>query len=380
MAWDEPAQRGPGLLSFNYIYHGSQELFLTPSDNHGAGYELLLIFIEKGLRLKDPKAIYEMRHIVTNVFFLFSAFFAYILILRLFKDKWLALLGFLMIVLNPRLYGHSFFNSKDMPFLCMVIVMLALCQMAFERQKKWLFLLLGIAAGYATSIRIMGVMHFLILLGFLVIDMLADMKKKEKPAKQLIHIGLFMLGFCSLLYMSWPYIWRSPIKKFGESFTKMASFDWHVSVLFQGKAINSTQIPWNYFPVWFTISNPLLWLIAGFAGVVLIAYFFIKKPLTYFQNTQERNYVLYLATFLAPIFAVIILHSVIYDDWRHLYFVYPPFVFMAIYAIHMLWKGKAKIVLQVACGLQLASLIFFMVRNHPFPQVYFNPLVSHEEE
>ena len=380
MAWDEPAQRGPGLLSFNYIYHGSQELFLTPSDNHGAGYELLLIFIEKGLRLKDPKAIYEMRHIVTNVFFLFSAFFAYILILRLFKDKWLALLGFLMIVLNPRLYGHSFFNSKDMPFLCMVIVMLALCQMAFERQKKWLFLLLGIAAGYATSIRIMGVMHFLIILGFLVIDMLADMKKKEKPAKQLIHIGLFMLGFCSLLYMSWPYIWRSPIKKFGESFTKMASFDWHVSVLFQGKAINSTQIPWNYFPVWFTISNPLLWLIAGFAGVVLIAYFFIKKPLTYFQNTQERNYVLYLATFLAPIFAVIILHSVIYDDWRHLYFVYPPFVFMAIYAIHMLWKGKAKIVLQVACGLQLASLIFFMVRNHPFPQVYFNPLVSHEEE
>ncbi len=380
MAWDEPAQRGPGLLSFNYIYHGSQELFLTPSDNHGAGYELLLIFIEKGLRLKDPKAIYEMRHIVTNVFFLISCLFAYVLILRLFKDKWLATLAFLMLALNPRLYGHSFFNSKDMPFLFMVIIMLTLCQMAFEQQKKWLFLLLGIAAGYATSIRIMGVMHFLFIMGFLVIDMLADMKKKEKPTRQLIHMGLFMLGFVSLLYMSWPYIWKSPIKKFGESFTKMASFDWHVSVLFQGQTIKSTEIPWNYFPVWFIISNPLLWLAAGFAGAALIAYAFIKKPLAYFQNTPQRNFALYLASFLAPIFAVIILHSVIYDDWRHLYFVYPPFVFMAIYAIHKLWNGKIKMVLQIACGLQLAGLVFFMVRNHPFPQVYFNPLVSHDEE
>ena len=380
MGWDEPAQRGPGLLSFNYIYHGSKELFLTPSDNHGAGYELLLIFIEKGLRMKDPKAIYEMRHIVTNVFFLIACMFAYVLVLRLFKDKWLATLAFLMFLLNPRLYGHSFFNSKDMPFLYMVIIMFTVAQMAFEQQKKWLFLLLGIAAGYATSIRIMGIMHFLMIMGFLVIDMLADMKKKEKPTKQLIHMGLFSLGFCVLLYMSWPYIWRSPIKTFGESFSKMASFDWHVSVLFQGRMIKSTEIPWDYFPVWFLISNPLLWLVAGFTGIALIIYSFIQKPAVYFQNTQERNYAFYLATFFAPIFAVIILHSVIYDDWRHLYFVYPSFVFMGIYAINKFWKGKVKTGLQVVCGLQLATLAFFMVRNHPFPQVYFNPLVSHEEE
>ena len=61
MGWDEPAQRGPGLLSFNYIYHGSKELFLTPSDNHGAGYELLLIFIEKGLFCKQKSKYYLIR-------------------------------------------------------------------------------------------------------------------------------------------------------------------------------------------------------------------------------------------------------------------------------------------------------------------------------
>ncbi len=380
MGWDEPAQRGPGLLSFNYIYHGSQELFLTPSDNHGAGYELLLIFIEKGMRLKDPKVIYEMRHIVSNVFFLVSVFFGYILILRLFKDKWLALLAFLMIALNPRLYGHSFVNSKDMPFLCMIIVTLALCQMAFEKKNKWLFLALGVACGYATSIRIMGVMFAVFIIGFLVIDMLADMKKKEKPAKQLVNMGLFSVAFMFLLYIAWPYIWKAPIQKFGESFTKMSHFDWHGSVLFDGKIIKATEIPVEYFPTWFLISNPPLWLLLGFAGLVFIVVQFFRKPLPYFQNTPERNYILFVASFIAPIVAVIGLHSVIYDDWRHLYFVYPSFVFMAIVVIHRFWKDKLRMVLQAVCGVQLAAIVFFMARSHPFPHVYFNSFVSHEEE
>ena len=74
MGWDEPTQRNPGIVSFNYIYHGSQQLFQNISDNHGAGYELLLVFIEKGLRLKTYPAIFEMRHIVTHVFFLISLY------------------------------------------------------------------------------------------------------------------------------------------------------------------------------------------------------------------------------------------------------------------------------------------------------------------
>jgi len=285
MGWDEPTQRNPGIVSFNYIYHGSQQLFQSISDNHGAGYELLLVFIEKGLRLKTYPAIFEMRHIVTHVFFLISILFAYVLILRLFKDKWLASLGFLMLVLTPRLYGHSFINSKDMPFLSMVIITLTLCQMAFEQDKKWLFLLLGIAAGYATSIRIMGIMYAAFIIGFLVIDMIAGMKKKEQAAKYLINIGLFSVGFCVLLYISWPYLWRSPIKTFGESFSKMSHFNWNGSVFFQGQIIPADKIPAMYFPTWFMISNPPLWLLIGFLGIGWLLFDFFRKPLPFFQNT-----------------------------------------------------------------------------------------------
>ena len=44
MGWDEPLQRDPAVLSWNYVVHGDQTLFKTETDNHGAGFELVLLF------------------------------------------------------------------------------------------------------------------------------------------------------------------------------------------------------------------------------------------------------------------------------------------------------------------------------------------------
>ena len=384
MAWDEPAQRAPAILSLKYILHGNQELFTKASDNHGAGFELLLVFFEKILRLNDYKAIYEMRHLVTHIFFLISAFCGYILILKLFKNKYLAILGFIMLAFSPRIYEHSFFNSKDLPFVAMIIITLMLCQMAFEKNKAALFLALGLACGYATSIRIMGSMVFCFIIAFLLIDLFTQMKKKEQVSKAIINILLFTAGFCFLLYISWPYIWKSPVHTFIESFGKMSHFGWKGALLFDGTMESSDKpLPWTYFPTWFLISNPPVWLLAGFAGFAWLLYDFSKRPHVFFQNTRERNFLLYIGCFIVPIFAVIILHSVIYDDWRHLYFVYPAFVLMGIYAIDKLLQFKRKPVMQgiyAVCILQASAIGLFMVKNHPFSQVYFNSLVSHDDE
>lgn len=381
MCWDEPAQRGPGVLSYDYIFHGSKELFRKASDNHGAGFELLLVFFEKWMKLTDPKAIYEMRHIVTHLLFLVSALSGYVLIQRLFRNNILSILTFLMLVLAPRIYAHSFFNSKDLPFLSMVIITLALCQIAFEKNKPVWFLLLGLACGYATSIRIMGIMIAGFVLFFLLIDLINNAKKKEKINAQLLGMVLFSIGFCFLLYISWPYLWKGPVKTFAESFGRMSHYDWMGGVLLQGQTLLSDKpLPWTYFPIWFFISNPPLWLLLGFGGVVMAVIAMVKNPLQFLQNTKERNLLLYLMCFAVPIFAVIVLKSVIYDDWRHLYFVYPAFVFLGIYGISKFIDGKYKLFIQIACGIQVALVAFFMVSNHPFSQVYINSFVSHEEE
>ncbi|MFI5196943.1 MAG: phospholipid carrier-dependent glycosyltransferase, partial [Chitinophagales bacterium] len=259
ICWDEPFQRGPGLLSYDFIFNGNEDLFNKSTDNHGAGFELLLVMIEKWLNLTDTKAIYEMRHLVTHVVFLAGAFAGYVLAYRLFKNKFIASLGFIMLVFAPRLYAHSFFNSKDIPFLSMFLVTLAICQAAFEQNKKWLFAILGLACGYATSIRIMGIMLACFIGLFLVIDLItAYTKKEEKPNKTILNLLFFTVGFCFTVYIAWPYLWKDPVHNFVDSFTKLSHFNlWTGIMLLGGKYISSMNLPWTYFPTWFLISNPI---------------------------------------------------------------------------------------------------------------------------
>ena len=380
MGWDEPLQRDPAVLSWNYVVHGDQTLFKTETDNHGAGFELVLLFVEKNMHLTDTRDIYLMRHIFTHIFFLLSAFAGYVLVYRLFRDKWIASMGFIMFVFAPRIYAHSYFNSKDLPFLCMVLVTLAFSQLAFDKKKAWLFALAGIACGYGTGIRIMGIMYALLIGLLLLIDLILNFKKKEKPTKTLINMGAFTVGFCLMLYLAWPYLWKEPIAKFVESFGALAHFKFNASVLIQGQMIEAPKLPWTYLAIWFCITTPIFWLFSGFIGMCWILYGFAKKPAAYLENSNERNFLFYVLCFAGPVLAVWIMHSVVYDDWRHLYFVYPPFVLLALFFINKVYSSKLKKIALAAFGLQLADVGVFFVQYHPHQQVYFNELVSHEDE
>jgi len=379
ISWDEPAQRGPGVLSFDYIFHGSQELFNKKNDNHGAGFELVLVMLEKMFRLTDTRDIYLMRHIVSHVFFLCSIFAGYVLIYRLYKSQFLASVGFFMLAFMPRIYAHSFYNTKDIPFLCMFLFVFLVCHIAFDKNKTWLFFVLGLLCGYATSIRIMGVMLGVIILFFMIID---TINNKDKVKKSLVQMLVFIAGFILLLYLPWPFLWRSPIHNFVDSFQKLSHYSaWKGGLLFDGKILYSDKpLPLIYFPTWFMITIPELWLLAGFGGIVFLAIDFFKKPATFLQNNPERNNLLYLYCFFVPAFAVLFLHSVIYDDWRHLYFIYPSFVMIGLYVINKFMQGKYKKIVQGACILQMVIISFSMFQYFPFSEVYFNNLVSHEEE
>src|SRR5882757_3909121 len=97
-------------------------------------------------------------------------------------------------------------------------------------------------------------------------------------------------------------------------------------------------------------------------------------------DQQSHTMAYYLLCFTGPIAAVLILHSIIYDDWRHLYFVYPSFVMLALYFVNKLYDTKLRMVVLGAFGLQVLLLAFFMIKEHPFQQVYFNEFVSHDKE
>ena len=102
--------------------------------------------------------------------------------------------------------------------------------------------------------------------------------------------------------------------------------------------------------------------------------------MVYIKNTQQRHYLLYGACFIGPVAVIILLQSVVYDDWRHVYFIYPAFVMIALYALDKIFTSRYRYAGVLIVVLQLILLLVSMVRIHPFHQVYFNELVSHKEE
>ena len=134
---------------------------------HGAAFELpLLLLTERVLGLEDPRHVYLARHVLTHLWFLIGGFCCYLLAFRLSGDRLAALLVMLLFFLSPRLYAHSFFNSKDPMFASAFVMALLVVSRAFDRDSVGAYRWCGAAAGLLVHLRIMGVVLFAVVLVF----------------------------------------------------------------------------------------------------------------------------------------------------------------------------------------------------------------------
>jgi hypothetical protein len=384
IAWDEQWQRDTGLINYNFIFHGHTSLSTYADKDYGVAFELPLIIIEKLLKLKDSREIYLMRHIVTHLFFLFSAFILYLLIYILYKNRILGILGYLILLLSPLMYAHSFFNTKDIPFMSMFIICFFLFELAFQKWKACYFLLFGICTGLVINIRIMGVMFLLFVSVFMIIDQILTPDKKKIWRFYLIYL----ISSVSTLIIIWPYLWESPIINFVRAFFTFSKYPRRVfDQLMFGDYTRITDFKWYYIPVWFSITTPIPVIFAGLTGSILIFINLTKTPIKFFSNALNRNQLMYLFCFFGSIASVIILHSVLYNGWRQMYFIYPSFILLSIYGISGIFKIRNKHIrlfsyfpLIIIFVFNFTNVGWFMIRNHPFEHVYFNNFISHEEQ
>ena len=369
---DEQIQHQIGVVSYDYIFSNNNELVTYCDRDYGVAFELPLIIVEKTLNLKDSRDIYLTRHLLTHLFFLLCAFFCFLLIDFMYADKLLASIGFLMILLFPLLYSHSYFNTKDVPFAGMFFICFYLNAIAFHKRQGRYFLLLGIGIGLLINLRIMGVLLFSCILFFLVLDLVHDRPKKGRKFPGVKPLVIFITTTLITLYCTWPFLWKSPFSNFVFAFKNMSHFRWFGSVLFNGHVVKASQLDWSYVPVWFTITTPVLYLVIGFSGIILLVITFFRNPISFLSNTKKRNNLFFLICFVAPILAVIVLKPVMYDGWRQMYFIYSSFVLLAVYGLSHLFQTKLKIVSLIVVFLSFGYVSYFMIVNNPFQQVYFN--------
>ena len=172
--------------------------------------------------------------------------------------------------------------------------------------------------------------------------------------------------------MFWPYLWMNPLERFGDAFEWMSRFPWDDPVLFEGIYTASPDLPWWYLPEWQAISLPESYLFLYGAGWIIFLSFFVRNPIQFLRENHMLTWSAGICS--APLVAVWIFDSNVYDDWRHLYFTFPGMIVLMIFAIQNLIKLNSMIG-NVVTLLLISHILYtgvLMIRWHPHQQVYFN--------
>lgn len=151
-----------------------------------------------------------------------------------------------------------------------------------------------------------------------------------------------------------------------------------------GEILTEQNLPWHYSVVWILISTPMFYTFLFLIGFVTMMVSLIRRKGEALKMRQEAIVVLW---FFLPLIGVIALRPGLYDAWRHLFFIYPAFVIMAIAGWRFFWCMSKRIfdgayyrpikalIVIVTLG-ALMTTVHTMTKLHPFQNVYFNRLAG----
>ena len=143
---------------------------------YGVIFDLPVAFLEIIFQIDDPKNYFYFKHFLNFTLFFIASIFFYKLLLNRFLNYNVALIGTLFFVLSPRIYGHSFFNPKDIIFLSLMAMALYYCFKLLDKISYKNFLIFSIFAALSTSQRVYGIFLPLSFVGFYLLSVLSQKK------------------------------------------------------------------------------------------------------------------------------------------------------------------------------------------------------------
>ena len=378
VSWDEGVSRNIAVVAADYVF-GDGALLTTDADRYyGISFLAPLLLAERLLDLTDRRDVLLLRHLLTHLFFLTGGFFCWLLAHRLFADRRLALFALLLYLLHPRLYAHSFFNPKDIPFLAAFMIALWLVERAFRRDTAAAFALCGAGVGVLVDLRVMGLALFAAVPGLRALDLL-QARDGAGRRRALVTGAVFVLAAAGTRYAVAPWLWNDP-SAIVDAFAALARHPVRVPTLFQGELVRWPSIPPHYLPTWMAITTPPAALLLTLAGAAAVVWRGAARPRDALRNTGLRFEWLLLACLVLPPAAVVALQANVYDGWRQMYFLYAPLCLLAVCGLRGLlaaarrpWARRATWVLAAAA---LAGMAVDVARLHPHQQAYFNFLVD----
>lgn len=398
ISWDEGLQRQHGTVAAQYVHEqfGGTAPIYTWERLHeyqhryyGVVFSLPAIWLEKMLGLETFRQQFRLRHLMVFLLFWLAAVLFYRILLKRFRHWGWALLGTAFLIASPRIFAHSFYNPKDIPLLSLYVLSTFTLLRLWRRPGVLNGLLHGLACGLLIGIRVAGLIVPLFTLFFLAVDLAFNYRKQWlQHRRYALALAAFLPSLACFTTLCWPFLWESPWENLLEALRVMGQYDqWGGKAIFRGHWFFGNELPWFYPLWWMGITTPLLYLLLALAGLLLLL-----PPLArnlaagwqLWQQEDEGQDWLMLGLLLAPIAAVIVQQSIVYDGWRHLYFIYPSLIYLAVLGLQKLWAAstahkRGRALLALLTTLSLAGTTWKMARSHPHQYVCFNELIQGDQ-
>ena len=398
VGWDEDNNSVFGRITLDHILGRNQnaEYYKNPNEfwhpvtgqfarTHGPVVEVMLVGLALLLEDKDPRPQLLFRHLCIFLLFYVGVFFFYLVGKRVLSSWRLGLLGALFLVLSPRIFSHAFHNSMDISFLTVYIVCILTLLRYLERPTPLRAAVHGVACALLVDIRIAGLILPAITGAFLLMEVVVARAPKKKLATVALSFAVYLVVMCPLAVLLWPMLWGDPIRNLLVSFEVAANDPWSWWELYMGRIVYGTQVPWHFTPIWMLVTTPPLYALLFLVGLLRLL---LATRISRSFYREQRGQLVSLSCLVLPLVAVAVMGSTLFNGWRHMYFVYPGFLVLALLGVRSATRRcrwllstarSARISRGVTYGAIICSVLAtgrFMVHSHPHQISYFNLLVG----
>lgn len=393
-AWDEPSEMRilrmalkeyDALLPFDTPYSGYLQALEYPrisesvERDHGICmyYPLFWAFASDHL---DTVQLAQIWRSHTWCIFVVGLWALYAICRRMGCSRVLSCAAVLMLFLSPRFFAEAHYNNKDISLMTLVLVLLWQTARMMEKPTWKRGLAFAFAAGLCAATRVVGV-AFCGLFGLVLVG---HLWRTDRLCLRTIGTGVFVLLASILFYLlltpsflADPPGFVSYVLKNAVGFSR-----WHGNILFFGKVIAcaSEWPPRTYLPAFIAVTTPIWALVLLLAGSAHLAIRCWQKRRILLDDACLALRCTALVSWIVPLLGLIALRSLVYNGWRHVYFLYGPMVLCMTCGLQaMLEHFKDRRIFRrmlccIMCLCLLASAVGIAV-NHPYQYAYYNALV-----
>lgn len=348
----------------NRIFHkGWGSIADSVEKDHGTAlYYPLGVLCILGGQTSVESAIW---HCYTFVLFFAGCLALYGIVYELFGSHKLSLASFGLLFLSPRFFAEGHYNNKDIVMMSLGIAVIYFGMRYIYRQKISDGLLFAVVSAFITNVKLVGI-WFPAVVG--ITYLLWNIWHKELNMKKFVEGLAVVFAFLGVFLLITPAAWGGLIDFAKYCISNASSFSrWRGTVLYAGKRLE-VPLPADYLPLQILYTTPPVLLLLSIVGHVRACAAIVRR---------EKNAVFYIMVFVLYVvplvYAVTDRELIIYNGWRHFYFIYGPLVIFMAVGCRALAELVAKpIIVYGIVGGVIAYLAALVVIGHPYQYSYIN--------